>query len=895
MKRPESDPFRKPTAPPKWLDQWVAWCCAPHLREEVMGDLHERYQLRVKRLGEQQARLLYWRDVLTYLRPSILKRQPSEYPSSSLFTSDMLRNYLKIAFRNLWKSKGYAAINVAGLSAAFCICVFLFLTAYLQLTYDSFHTDGERIFQTYYFANNPEKATKSGLMPLPFGPALKADFPELATARIMNGRKSLVEVNGNYFDKLATMTDADFFKVFSFPLLKGNRQTALRDINSIVLSENMAKAAFGTQDPMGKIVFLGNESDRKQYIVTGVISDAPHNSTIQYDVLVRIENLPNYQHDKDHWDNFSHLVFVKLPPHVNQVAFENRLKPFAKKYLPATFAELTKKGAKPDALGDVFTVRLQPLSKVHFDRELSGKGAPIAIVYTLLGIGFFILLIACFNFINLSIARSFTRAKEMGVRKSLGALKNQLFIQIWSESTLICFVSFAVGLTLSYTLLPTFNAQFDARLTLDHLFQPGFIAMIAVLFVVVTLLAGGYPAWQLTRFNPVEVLKGKISLKRPGLLRNSLIVTQFSMSSLLACCTIIASQQMEYLRTRPLGFDKEQVISLPVGNQVNGRQVLGRLRNRLANDPSVLSITGTGVNLGRGKDRVSSRSTVGFTYKGKQVESDWLLVDYDYFKTLNIKPRAGREFSPAYPSDSVKRVIITQSMAKAMGESNPVGLLLGDDNESANTKSQIIGVVPDFHLYSVADESRPITMYISAKDPIRYIFVRVSPSALAHSMDQLKNIWKEVAPQSEFMGTFLDENINAWYQNEEMLTRVFSLAAGIAILLSCLGLFAIALMVIEQRTKEIGIRKVMGAGISNLIFVLSQDFVKLVLIALAIAIPLAWFGMKSWLDNYPVRVEISLWVFVGVGIAAVLIALATVSFQTIKAALVNPIKSLKSE
>lgn len=828
-----------------------------------------------------------------YMRPSVIKRKPSEYSSSSLLSVTMLRNYFKIAFRSLWKSKGYAAINAVGLSVAFCICVFLFLTAYLQLTYDAFHADGDRIFQTYFFTNDPEKPTKSGFVPLPFGPALKADFPELATARILNGRKSPVEVNGNYFDKLATMTDPDFFKIFSFPLLKGNPETALRDINNVVISENMAKAAFGAQDPMGKIIFLGNESDRKQYIVTGVISDAPHNSTIQYDVLIRIENLPNYQQSKDHWDNFSHSVFIKLPSNVNQAAFENRLKPFAKKYLPATFEELTKKGAKPDVFGDVFAVRLQQLSKVHFDREISGKGAPIAIVYTLLGIGFFILLIACINFINLSIARSFTRAKEVGVRKSLGALKNQLFVQIWSESTLICFVSFAVGLTLAYTLLPKFNAQFDARLTLDHLFQPGFIALIAGVFLLVTFVAGGYPAWQMTRFNPVEVLKGKVSLKRPGILRNSLIVTQFSMSSLLACCTIIASQQVDFLRTRPLGFDKEQVISIPVGNQANGRQVLGRLRNKLANTPSVLAITGTGVNLGRGKDRVSSRSTVGFTYKGRQVESDWLLVDYDYFKTLNIKPLAGREFSRAYPSDSVRRVIITQSMAKAMGESNPVGMLFGDDSDS--TKSQVIGVVPDFHLYSLADQTRPITMYLSAKEPIRYIFVRIAPSSMDRSMDRLKSVWKEVAPQAEFMGSFLNENIDAWYQNEEMLSRILSLAAGIAILLSCLGLFAIALMVIEQRTKEIGIRKVMGAGITNLILVLSQDFVKPVLLALTIAIPLAWFGMKSWLDHYPERVAISAWVFVWVGLGTLGIALATVSFQTLKAALVNPIKSLKSE
>ncbi|RRB11915.1 ABC transporter permease [Larkinella knui] len=809
----------------------------------------------------------------------------------------MLRNYLKIAFRNLWKSKGYAAINVVGLSVAFCICVFLFLTAYLQLTYDSFHKDGNRIFQTYFFANDPEKATRSGTMPLPLAPALKADYPELeAVTRVVAGRKSLVEVNGKYFDKMVLQTDQDFLKIFSFPLIKGSRETALRDLSSIVLSENMAAVLFGSQNPIGKTVQIGSDANKRQYVVTGIAGDAPNNSTIQYDALIRVESSPGYQAGKDNWSSNSHTVYVKLPARIGKAAFEDRLKSFVQKYLQNSLDGLKKKGAKPDQRGDLFALRLQNLSDVHFDREIAGgRGTPIALVYTILAIAFFILLIASINFINLSIARSFSRAREVGVRKSLGALKTQLFVQIWGESTVLCLAGFLVGLLLAYFLLPQFNAAFDARLTFDHLLQPGFIGLILGVFALVTLVAGGYPAWQMARFNAVEVLKGKLSLKRPGVLRNSLIVTQFALSCLLACCTIIAAQQVDYLRTRPLGFQKEQVISIPVGNQVNGRQVLGRLRNKLATDPSVVAITGTNVNIGRGMDRVSSRSTSGYTYKGKDVSSDWLLVDYDYLKTLHIKPLQGRDFDRAYSTDSTKSVVITESMAKMIGEKNPVGMLLGDDADSTDAKSRIIGVIPDFHLYSLADENRPITLHISNSETIHYIFIRVTPQSLAGSMEKLKKVWQEVAPQSEFIGTFMDENVNAWYQNEERMAQICSLASGIAILLSCLGLFAIAMMVIEQRTKEIGIRKVMGASIPNIIVVLSRDFVKLVLIALLIAIPIAWFLMNTWLDNYLERIHISFWVFAGVGLSAILIALATVSFQTVKAALVNPVKSLRSE
>ncbi|MGF7217241.1 ABC-type antimicrobial peptide transport system permease subunit [Spirosoma lacussanchae] len=808
----------------------------------------------------------------------------------------MLTNYLKTALRNLWRNRGYAAINVVGLGVAFCISTFLLLMAYLHLTFDSFHQDGDRIFQAYLFSNDPEKPTKSGNMPLPFAPALQADFPELEATRIMAGRKSLVEANGKYYDKLINFTDPAFLNIFSFPLLAGNRATALRELSSIVISENMAKDLFGATNPVGKRLRMGNDGRQKDYVVTGVVADVPDNSSVRFDALARIENAPNYQDDKDRWEANSHTVFVKLPAQVDQVAFEDRLKSFAQKYYQGAIEELKKKRSQPDARGDVFAVRLQKLANVHFNRDLSdSKGTPIAVIYVLMGMAFFILAIACINFINLSIARSFTRAREIGVRKSLGALKSSLFVQIWSESGLVCVAGFVAGAVLAYLLMPAFNAQFGAKLQLANALQPGFIALCGFVIALVTLVAGGYPAWQMARFNTVEVLKGNVTTKRPGVLRNALIVTQFTLSCLLVCCTVIAFQQVWHLRQSPLGFDKEQVISIPVGTQVDGRQVLQRLRNKLANDPTVLSLTGTGINLGKGKDRVSSRSTVGYTNKGRKILTDVLMIDYDYLKTLRIKLLAGRDFNRAYASDSTNRVIVTQSMANMMGVANPVGMLLGDDDDTTGTKSQIIGVVPDFRLYSVADNANPITMYLSATEPIHYVFVRVAPQSLAGAMEKLQNVWAEVAPQSEFMGSFLDENVDAWYQNEEQLSQILSLASGVAILLSCIGLFAIALLMVEQRTKEIGIRKVMGASIPGIVLMLSRGFVRLVLIALCIAVPLAWFGMQTWLNNYSYRIDISPWVFIGVGLSAVLIALATVSFQSIKAALMNPVKSLRSE
>ncbi|WP_225975198.1 FtsX-like permease family protein [Anseongella ginsenosidimutans] len=514
-------------------------------------------------------------------------------------------------------------------------------------------------------------------------------------------------------------------------------------------------------------------------------------------------------------------------------------------------------------------------------------------IYAILGIAFFILLIAGINFINLNVARSFTRAREVGVRKSLGALKSQLFVQIWGEAAMICVAGFLVGGLLAWLLLPQYNALFQAPLNPSWLFSPGFAALMLGVLALLTLAAGGYPAWQLSRFNPVEVLKGKVSLKRPGLLRNSLIVMQFAMASLLICCTITAARQVNYLRKQPLGFEKEQVISIPVGSKVDGRQALGRMRNMLANDPQIQAITGTGVNLGIGRDRSSTRSVISFNYKGQEVSTDWLLVDYEYLKTLDIELLAGREFDPAFPADADHRVIISESLAQKLGMTDPVGKFFQTDTGA--TPYQVIGLVPDFHLYSLANKVQPITMHFSNEEAISYIFVRVSPQSLAGSMDKLKQAWKEAAPRSEFLGSFLNENIDAQYRDEERLSQVFGFASGIAILLSCLGLFAVALMVIEQRTKEIGVRKVLGASIPGIIMVLSHDFMKLVLAALLIAIPAAWFFMQQWLNNYPYRVEMSLGVFVLTSLAILLIALLTISFQSIRAALMNPVRSLRSE
>jgi ABC-type antimicrobial peptide transport system permease subunit len=878
--------------PPRLADRLLGWFCAPHLLEEVLGDLHEEFDYQVQRVGLRKARLRYWRDVLGFARPFAIKRKQTTSPQPLLFHFPMLQSYLTIALRTLWRSKGYTAINVGGLAVAFCVCLYLFLMVYHHFSYDSFHADGDRIFQSYVFANDPERATVAPEVPLPFAPALKSEFPEVEAVARMGKTVSGMEYRGKYFEKEITLTDPDFLKMFSFPMLKGNRQSALRTLGSLVISESTAHALFGGEDPLGKSVRLGSVGNQKEYTVTGVLADNPRNSSIRYDALIRLENLPDYPSLKDNWEAFGHRAFVKLTPKADAATLENRLKPFVARYFPASLESLKARGARPDERGDVFAIRLENIAKMHVGSVMQ-NGAQVALLYALMAIGFFILLIACFNFVNLSIARSFIRAREVGVRKTLGARKGQLFSQIWGEATLICLIGFVVGAMLAYMLLPVVNAKLDTRLVLDLVFQPGAVAVIVGMFVLVTTVAGGYPAWQMAKFNPVQVLKGKITLKRPGFVRNSLLVTQFAMATLLTCCTVVAIGQFDYLRHQPLGFEKEEVISIPVGKvgkPGDGRQILQRLRDRLAGDPAVLGITGSGVNIGEGLDHTTSRTNMGFLHKGKQYTTDWLLVDYDYLKTLRIKLRAGRDFSPAHPTDSTAGVIITESLAKKLGEKNPVGTLLDDDSDDV-----IIGVIPDVYLYALTDQTRPLALHISHAEPINYLLVRVAPGSLAASMEKMKAIMQEVAPGAEFLGSFLDQNMDQFYRDEEKIARIFGLSAGIAIVLSCLGLFAVALLVMEQRTKEIGIRKVLGASVSGIIFSLSRNFVKLGAVALLISLPLAWLVLQKWLENYPVRTELSVWVFAGIGAAALLTVLGTVSFQSTKAALANPVKSLRSE
>jgi putative ABC transport system permease protein len=801
----------------------------------------------------------------------------------------MIKKYIKIAWRNIWRNKLHASINVFGLAIAFAISSVLFVTAYFQLSFDSFHKESSSLFKVSKFAMTKDGGRFSGQFPLPFLAAIKSDIPQVQKAtRVVYGRDEPLAIQDKKLNRIVTRVDPDFFQMFSFDIIEGDVENALPGIENIALTQSTAIDLFGTTDVIGKELSLGKKDKEKGLIVSAVLADCPRNSSIQFQALTRVETIPSFQENQNNWSSSNSNIFLKLSD--NPISLNAPLESFVEKYYKEELAEASlSQSSLPTDIKPI-NLNLTNIESIHFSGE---RSTPLFLIYALTGLGIFILLIACFNFISLNLASSFTRAREIGVRKSLGAFKGQVFFQFWSEALILYFIGFILGIFLTYHLLPVFNARTDANVSVNTLFQPQFFGIMGLIFLAVTLIAGGYPALKISRSNIVEVLKGKLSGGKQSKVRNTLLVSQFAISAFLISLSFIGSKQLNFIQTKPIGFDKEQVLSIPIASDQDGQVVLERLKNALVSNPEVVSISGTNINLGRGLDRVTMRNTVGWDYLDKHINMDWILTETDFVKTMNIPLTSGRDFITNSISDRETGLIVSESFAKAMGESEPVGKFIGENKDGK--PYQILGVVGDFHFYSPSEETLPIAMHLSDEESVQYLFLKLKSENLVSSVQKIENSWNEVTDNAEFKASFVSENLMAWYEGERLMTDLFGTASGIAIFLSCLGLFALSLLTIELRTKEVGIRKVMGASVASIVKIISFSFIKLVLIALAVALPLAWFASNAWLENYEYRISQTPLPFIMVALLVTLIALGTVSFHTIKAALMNPVKSLKSE
>lgn len=803
----------------------------------------------------------------------------------------MLSNYLKIAFRNLWKHKLFSGINVFGLGAAVGAGLLLMLTALQQFSFDRFHENGDRIYRAYLESYRSRGLERSANMPTPLQPIVQEEAGGIVQAVRWRGGGATVEYEGERYQTGIRYTDPAFFQMFSFKLLEGDPARVLASPNSLVLSESEAVKFFGTiKGAVGRELKVIAGGAPMNLQVTGLVEDKPHASSLNYEMITRFENAPDYRGNADNWDNHNHYLFLQLEEGESPQAAEQQLAPITQKYFSGNIERIELEGASAPDGGPVLRLKLQPLHALRFDRDVSKDGISRAFPIGLLIGVFFILGIACINFVNLTLGSSITRSREVGVRKVLGASRQQLIGQFWGEALLVAGLALLLGLVLAQFLLPDFNRLFRADIALNH---PHLFLSIGLILLGVGLLGGGYPALALSRFQAAAVLKGDTRAQRPGRLRNLLVLAQFAISVLLISCTIIIGQQLHYLRHKPLGFNKEEVLSIPLSHDLDAPQLLERLRNELAGNPRVKSISAGYNNFGLGKDGSMYTSVISFTQGEREHYTHWQAAGYDFTEALEIPLVEGRSFSKGHPTDTAHAILINETFAKQLGEGPYVGKAL-----EMEPRREVIGVMKDFHFQSLEKPIEPLSVVLAnpgGSFPMNYIFVRISPDEVPQTMQALEATWKAIAPQAPFEASFLNENTNRLYRVEEAMGQLFVAAAVLAIILSCMGLFGIAVLAISQRTKEIGIRKVLGASVAGIVGLLSRDFLKMVALGILVAAPLAWLAMQAWLKNYAYRIDVQWWVFLLAGALAVLIAFVTLSLQSVRAARANPVEALRSE
>lgn len=807
----------------------------------------------------------------------------------------MLINYFKVAWRNLFKNKLHTGINIGGLIVGFTIGIFVIMTVYWQLNADKFHKHFDQLFQTYQFTSEKEGPVYGSHYD--HGPriAFKNEVPSIdkitvwanGGSRLMYGERQLNIANA--------AVDADFLMMFSFPLVKSSKANPLSELTDVVITESTAKQIFGSEEPVGKKLKVEIGGQFQDLTVSAVAKDMSGNSSLKFDVLVREENRPDFARGRTSWTNSFQQIYVKLKDGATQAQAEKELRQVVQKYIPSKIDELKASGAKADVAGDLHTTRLLPMGEVHFSKKINGgKGASLTQVYAVLTIGLLIILIASFNFININLANAFSRTKEIGVRKCLGAAKSKLFTQLWSESFLVCLIAFGISLFLANVLIEIFKNRLSIHTSFTEvIWKPDFLLLGFVLLLLVSLIAGGYPSWVMMRFKVVETLKGNVTMKRKSILRSSLIVAQFVIACVMISSTYIIYQQFQHLQNADLGFQTSQLISIPLSNPDKGHETIDKLRMRLANNPQIVSISGSNVNIGRGRDRATVKSNISFDYKERQISTAFASIDYDYAKTLGLKMIEGRDFDKSFAGDSTQNVILSEAAAKQYGAESMIGKTIKVDSGSAGW--HVIGIFPDFHMYSMRQNIEPLTLMFSKSDRISYCFVRTSSNNLVNGMKAVQNAIEEIEPGTEFRGSYVEENVNRWYEEEKMMSIVFSISSVVSIILSCMGLLAMVLLVIQQRLKEIGVRKVLGASVQSISVLISREFVKLVLIAVIISTPIAWMIMNAWLQDFPYRIAIQWWMFGLVAISAVMISFLTIGANTIKAARQNPIKNLRTE
>ncbi|WP_080057481.1 ABC transporter permease [Spirosoma aerolatum] len=881
------------TKPPRFATRLLKTFGHPDTSEEVQGDLLELYDHWVQTIGARKANWRYIVSTLKLMRPLAQSRYNEQYRPPFSLSPVMLRNYLKIAWRNLMLHKAFAVINVVGLAVGLATCLLIVLYVKHELSYDRYNAKADRIYRMIIHGKIGGKEISTAMSSVPAGPALAHDYAGVEAVTRLNQEGTFIVKHDHesFKEEHVAFADSNFFDIFSIPLLKGNSKTVLTDPNTVVVTETIARKYFGTQDPIGQTLTLGS---RGLFRVTGVCADVPSNTHFHYDIFGSMRSIQL----RETWFTSGLVTYVVLQPGYSADAIQAKIPEMVKKYAGAEIQQLLGMNMTEFIQkGNAFGFQLQPITDIHLHSNLEAEIEPnsdVKYIYIFSVIAVFILLVACINFMNLSTAGSAGRAKEVGIRKVLGSIQRQLIGQFLSEAVLVTFMALIVSLGIVVAVLPSFNLLSGKQFDLSALTNGWMLPGIAIGCLLIGLLAGSYPAFFLSAFKPVSVLKGRLQGgAKSGWLRNTLVTIQFMVSIGMIIGTMVVYQQLHFIQHKKVGFDKDQVLILhdtyTLGNKADA------FKAELRKLAQVQNVTLAGY-LPAG---VSNGGTDGFQPDNGDPQSTpyrekSYYIDENYLSTLGIKLAQGRNFSKAFPSDSVA-ILVNEAAVKRFGWKNPVGQRLwtvGNGSPESHRLYTVVGVVKDFHFESMHQHIAPLVMFYG-KDNYQ-MALRIHTDDIPGLLKTVEKTWKAQS-DTPFAYSFLNERFNRIYQSEQRVGELFSIFAGLTVIISCLGLFGLAMFTAQQRTKEIGVRKVLGASVTSVVALLSKDFMKPVLLGILIASPVAWYAMNRWLQDFAYRITIPWWVFVLAGLLSVGIALLTVSFQSIKAALANPIKSLRSE
>jgi putative ABC transport system permease protein len=786
----------------------------------------------------------------------------------------MLENYLKTAIRNILRHKGFSSINIFGLAIGMACCVVLFLYVQSELSFDRFHENSERIYRVISQSERDGQMDRFAKTPAPLAPALLNDFPEVEKTVRLGKNSFYIFYENKRFNEQVFFADPEIFELFSFPLKIGDPKSALAEPYSIVISAKTAEKYFGKENPVGKILKLG---DWRDFRITGVLENIPENSHLRFDLLARFADYAGRHFEQ--WGIGNYYTYVLLSENFSLDAFHEKIPDFVEKYRGRDSRYVYKQ-----------RYHLQAITRIHLHSNIRGEissNSDISHITIFSLVAFFILLIACFNYMNLSTARCSIRSKEVGLRKVIGATKSQLIRQFMGETFVLTLISLVLALVLIELILPLFNNLAGKELKADYFHNPILIAFFAGIMISVGLISGSYPALFVSGFEPARILKGVLWTKtKIPLLRRTLVIGQFAISVTFIIATALIFHQLNYMKNKKLGFEKDHVLMIPI----NDSEVLKKcetIKREFSANAKVLSVSASSFFPGQKLWYQNYwHEGAGETYA---LMMHWIAVDHDFIDTFRIEILKGRNFSKEFPGDSRNAYILNEAAVKEIGWDEPLGRQFGIDE-----RGSVIGVVKDFHFFSMHQKIEPLALKIQPEG-VQYFAVRIKPVSIPDTLAFLGGKWSEFSKTQPFEYSFLDEDYDNLYKTENRLTKIFSYIAILSIFIACLGLFGLASFMIERRAKEIGIRKILGASLSNLFMVLSREFAFCILIANIIAWPVGYYFMSRWLRNFAYRVDIGFWIFFMAAAIAMVIALFTMGYQALKAVLANPVEVLRDE